>query len=281
MITAYYDANYLFKLQCKEHGTADVQAHAATVQVLYTALHARAEFTSAAFRKVREGTAMGSPLNEKEREAHENQVTVTLAEPFWMSCTEVTHRQWKAVTRRDPKRVPKVTGPSFPVEGLYWADANAFIEVLNVTSPVNGWKCALPTEAQWKYAFRAGTETPFGLGSSLNSNQANVSGIFPYGTSVEGPRSLNRSCEVQSYKPNAWGLYDMHGNVAEWCLDLWDGQSRLREGRDSKGRAGNNVVRGGFYFGFAQLCRSASRSHCPPDGIPLATGFRPVLVPKK
>ena len=142
------------------------------------------------------------------------------------------------------------------------------------------WVYTLPTEAQWEYACRAGTTTPFGVGSgtSLSSMQANFDGNFPYGGAATGPYLL-RTAVVGSYPANAWGLYDMHGNVAEWCLD-WYGPYPGGSVTDplGVGSGSQRVMRGGDLGARSAWCRSASRYSLAPSVSSYAIGFRIVLV---
>ena len=135
----------------------------------------------------------------------------------------------------------------------------------------------LPTEAQWEYACRAGTTTPFHFGDSLSSNQANFDGNYPYGAE-KGPY-LERTTPVGTYAPNAWGLYDMHGNVWEWCYD-WYGEYTAGDAADPHGpeTGSDRVVRGGAWDIYAQFCRSACRFRFDPGRRYRILGFRVAAV---
>jgi formylglycine-generating enzyme required for sulfatase activity len=174
----------------------------------------------------------------------------------------------------------------FPVENVSWEDATAYCEELNQKHLTQvpeglrwaGYRFRLPTEAQWEYACRAGTETPFSFGKELTGKQANCDGTVPYGTQEKGPY-LQRTCRVGSYGANAFGLYDMHGNVWQWCADYYDpnyytqspnkdpfnGQKTPDEGR---------VLRGGSWINFAGHCRAACRHQYDPASRNLILGFR-------
>jgi sulfatase modifying factor 1 len=207
---------------------------------------------------------MGSPLNEPGRNTDENQVSVTISQGFWMAETEVTQEQWVAVMGSNPSSF-KVS--SRPVENVSWYDAQEMVGKLNqVIRPPNGLKFALPTEAQWEYACRAGTQTAYAFGSELTRRDAN------YGS---------KQVPVKSYRPNQWGLYDMHGNVWEWCED-WKRQ-RLQGGVDPRGPSSGvyRVYRGGSWNFDAVCCRAAYRSGDEPGFRFLILGFRPALVPSK
>jgi len=139
----------------------------------------------------------------------------------------------------------------------------------------NGYR--LPTEAEWEYACRAGTTTPFHFGSQLNGRQANCNGTVPYGTDTEGP-NLEKTTPVGNYPANAWGLYDMHGNVWEWCSD-WYGEYPAGSVTDPSGPAAGSyrVFRGGSWGNDAVCCRSAYRDWHDPSIRLFILGFRVAL----
>jgi formylglycine-generating enzyme required for sulfatase activity len=170
---------------------------------------------------------MGSPDGESGRGDDENRVPKVISQGFWTGQTEVTQGQWSAVmktTPADQKRIGnsydggkglcygEVNGlsPDHPMYFVSWSDAQNFVDRLNENEPPSaGWKYALPTETQWEYACRAGTDSVFAFGVSLSSMEANFNGEFPYGNLQKGS-NLKKSCVVGSFKPNGWGLYDMH-----------------------------------------------------------------------
>ena len=227
---------------------------------------------------------MGSPTYETDREENEDQVEVTLSKPFWMEETELTQAQWQSVTGVTPERQgkkqehwePSGMGPQHPMYYVSWEDAQAWVAKMNqmVKLPA-GWIFALPTEAQWEYACRAGTQKPYAFGDSLTSSQANIGG--------EGTR------EVGGYPSNAWGLKDMHGNVAEWCFDAYG--EKLPGGTDPVGGDGiARVLRGGNWHDLGRYTRSAyrvgfkaslSEHWYSVNGYThyVGFGFRPALVP--
>jgi formylglycine-generating enzyme required for sulfatase activity/serine/threonine protein kinase len=217
---------------------------------------------------------MGSPAEEKDRSRNENQVQVRISQGFWMGQTEVRQGQWKSVMGSNPSNVK---GDNLPVEQVSWEDVQAFIVKLNQSTPLQeGWRYALPTEAQWEYACRAGTSTAFGFGKSLSSREANFDGDSPQ-------PYLGKTSAVASYKPNGWGLHDMHGNVWEWCADLhgvWIGE-RLVGGTDPVGTStgSNRVLRGGSWSSNGCNCRSAFRYWLDPGLRDIHLGFRLAVVP--
>jgi formylglycine-generating enzyme required for sulfatase activity/tRNA A-37 threonylcarbamoyl transferase component Bud32 len=221
---------------------------------------------------------MGSPKTEKWRRNDEGPVPVRITKGFWMAQTECTQGQWEALMGSNPSRFK---GATRPVEQVSWDDTRAFIAKLNqnTTLPA-GWKFALPSEAQWECACRAGTPTAFAFGASLTSQQANFNGTYPYGTSTKGP-NLQGTAPVGSYQPNGWGLYDMHGNVWEWCGD-WYAEEQFG-GVDPTGAASgaNRVERGGSWFSSAADCRAALRGSDGPSNRIDDLGFRPALVTSK
>ena len=165
---------------------------------------------------------------------------VTLTKPFYMGKYEVTQEQWESVMGKNPS---DTKGAKLPVTIVSWNDCQDFIKKLNAKTN-GGYR--LPTEAEWEYACRAGTTTAYSFGDNLTKRDANISG-----DSIK---------EVGSYKPNAFGLYDMHGNAWEWCED-WYGDYPAGAVTDPKGPATGSVLvlRGGSFFYFVSYARSSSR----------------------
>jgi formylglycine-generating enzyme required for sulfatase activity len=172
----------------------------------------------------------------------------------------------------------------FPVDSLTWDEAVLFC---NKLSALPAEKAArrfyrLPTEAEWEYACRAGakTHTPFSFGKSLSSRQANFDGTQPYGDAERGP-SLGRTAKVGSYKPNAWGLYDMHGNVWQWCSDWYARDYYTNCPRtDPPGpeKGTRRVSRGGAWYNPARYVRTGERNSNVPSTRNLGYGFRIVAA---
>ncbi len=207
---------------------------------------------------------MGSPANEPEREgytgADETQHGVTLTKGFHLGIHQVTQAQWQAVMGSNPS---KFKGDNLPVESVSWENCMPFCQALGKK---DGKTYRLPTEAEWEYACRAGTTTPFHFGDKISVNQANYNGNYTYG---KGKKRVYRGkkgvyCEkttpVGSFPANAWGLFDMHGNVWEWCAD-WFGLYPKEEINDPQGFIGGDarVLRGGSWTCYPRLCRSACR----------------------
>jgi len=228
-----------------------------------------------AFRWCPSGTfMMGSPSSEERRQNNETQHRVTLSHGFWMLETEVTQQMWESVMRNNPS---DVNGAKRPVEKVSWDDSQRFIRMLNDwgVAPA-GFKFSLPTEAQWEYACRAGTTTTFHFGNALSREQAN----FGQGGQGVPPSELQKTIEVRSYSANTWGLYDMHGNVWEWCLD-WQGDYPSGAVTDPTGvpTGDRRVIRGGGWVDPASVCRSAARQgNGSPSTRNALFGFRLALV---
>jgi sulfatase modifying factor 1 len=141
-------------------------------------------------------------------------------------------------------------------------------------------KYRLPTEAEWEYAARAMSTTPFHFGTSLDSTQANFDGNFPYGKGADGPY-IQRTCPVGRYPPNAFGLYDMHGNIHEWCSDWFDRdyyRTSPRTDPTGPARGTQRVQRGGCWRCTSRMCRAANRDFDRPAVRDLNVGFRVVLT---
>jgi uncharacterized protein (TIGR02996 family) len=220
------------------------------------------------------GFWMGSPEDEPARHPDEGpRRRVTLTRPFYLGVHPVTQAQYERALRDNPSRfragAAEVTLPAgtdtsaFPVEQVSWHDADRFCRNLGSkpTERAEGRMYRLPTEAEWEYACRAGSTTAYHFGDELPSTQANVKGDQPEGDLPPGPY-LERPCEVGQYPPNAFGLFDMHGNVFEWCRD-WHDEEYYRAGpaADPPGprKGSQRVLRGGAWFYGARIARSAYR----------------------
>ena len=199
--------------------------------------------------------------------------------PFFMGVYEVTQEEYQNVMNTNPSffssnygrpaQVAWMDTRRFPVDNVSWNDANAFCKNLSELPGEKFGRRAyrLPTEAEWEYACRAGTNTPFHYGNSLSSTQANFNGNHPYGGSPKGPY-LNRTCPVGSYLPNAFGLYDMHGNVLEWCDDLFDSHPLGFPVGSAR------AFRGGSWDSDGNNCISTTRYGLEPEYRNVNLGFR-------
>ena len=219
---------------------------------------------------------MGSPENEPGRDSDEIQHKVTLTKGFYMQTTEVTQGQWKAVMGNNPSSF-KDCGDDCPVENVSWEDAQEFIKKL---SRKEGKEYRLPTEAEWEYAARAGTTTPFHTGRCLSTDQANYDGNYPPEGCAEG-KYREKTVPAGSFSPNAYGLYDMHGNVWEWCQD-WYGDYPAGSVTNPEGSSTGSyrVFRGGGWYRYAVNCRSAYRGYDSPGYRSSDLGFRLALSPQ-
>jgi formylglycine-generating enzyme required for sulfatase activity len=232
---------------------------------------------------------MGSPANEPEREDDEVQHQVTVR-AFYMGKYEVTQKEYEEVMGTNPS---DFKGPNLPVENVSWFDA---VEYCNKRSQKEGLTPAyaisgagdnravtwnrnangyrLPTEAEWEYACRAGTTTPFSTGNNITTDQANYDGNYPYNNNAKGT-FREKTTPVGSFAPNPWGLYDMHGNVWEWCWD-WYGDYSSGAQTNPVGAASGSarVVRGGGWCYVAFGARSAFRNYSYPFERYYDYGFR-------
>jgi formylglycine-generating enzyme required for sulfatase activity len=237
---------------------------------------------------------MGSPKSEAERGEDEAQHEVEISRPYHMGAFLVTQEEYAKVMgkngswfSRNGSSRQKVQGMDtgrFPVDNVSWRDAQQFCERLSELDRKDGKARTyrLPTEAEWEYAGReAGkASTPFHFGASLGSAQANFDGRFPYGGADRGPY-LARPCPVGSYRPNALGLYDVHGNLWQWCRD-WYGKDyyKTSPAKDPQGpeRGTTRVLRGGCWCYNGRECRSAYRGNEAPSFQDGTIGFRVVCV---
>jgi uncharacterized protein (TIGR02996 family) len=239
---------------------------------------------------------MGSPAGENllgGEAAHE----VELTRPFYLGVFPVTQGQWLGVMGDNPshfcatgggrEEVEGLDTGDFPVEQVSWEEAQAFLAKLAARpdEKEKGWHYRLPSEAEWEYACRGGasSSTPFCFGKSLSSTQANFNGEDPYGGGEKGP-NLGRACPAGSYRPNAFGLYDMHGNVFEWCEDLYAwGSYANSPAQDPLGpsNGSDRVFRGGSWGSNDWYCRAAVRGGCAPSYQDDGLGFRLAAVPRE
>jgi formylglycine-generating enzyme required for sulfatase activity len=227
---------------------------------------------------------MGSPASEPDRHSDEGpQTVVTLSRGFFLGKYEVTQREYLDVMGTNPSYF---TGDlDRPVEQVTWYEAVEYCNRLTARERAAGrlpagYEYRLPTEAQWEYACRAGTTTATAFGDSLSSTQANFDGNYPYNGGARGPY-LGRTTKVGSYSPNAWGLYDMHGNVWEWCADWYSVSYPGGRVTDPRGPTLGSlrVCRGSSWFAHGRYCRSAYRYGSLPSYWDRNQGFRVALVP--
>lgn len=255
------------------------------------------------FRWIMPGTfMMGSPKEYADRYNDEDHHEVSIQEGFWLSDTPVTQAFWQSVNGDNPSQLK---GSELPVETVSWDEAQAFIEKLNQLHP--DLTARLPWEAEWEYACRAGTTTAFSFGDEIDASTANYRGVWTvkdvdsYKNDKEwGSDALKKTSLIKNYPANPWGLYDMHGNIWEWCQDKWQenlgtnpvlfsassavvdekedqvskvGQSR--EGSDEE--QGLRVLRGGSWLDFGMHCRSACRIGFARGNRGDSLGFRLAL----
>lgn len=218
---------------------------------------------------------MGSPEYEPGRNSNEIQHEVTLSNGFYMQTTPVTQQQWKSIMGTNPSGFSQKSD-DHPVENVSWYDCQQFIKILN---SMGKHTYRLPTEAEWEYACRAGSPHPCAEGEIIelfcgHDHNLNTMGWYC-------GNSSRKTQPVAKKSPNAWGLYDMHGNVLEWCQD-WYAEYTSAPQKDLTGsvKCHGRVIRGGSWFANAKSCRSASRFYWPPSSKSDFIGFRLVKEEK-
>jgi len=248
---------------------------------------------------------MGEKKTESRRDASE--VGVTLTRGFWIGAYEVTQEEYEEIMDANPSayspmnlarsKNPHLDVSRFPVSGVSWINAMEFCRKFTAQERARGrlpgtWQFTLPTEAQWEFACRAGTRTQTAFGDVLAGDVANIDGTFPLGDAPHKP-PRRMPTAVGTFWSNNWGLYDMHGNAAEWCLDqshpvLLGGMDPvrnegmrfhvMRNGVPKDTNVTMHVIRGGNWFSPGDKCRSASRSFAHTEVGHTTTGFRVVAV---
>lgn len=210
---------------------------------------------------------MGSPKEEKDRKANEAQHKVTLTKGYYMGVHFVTQEQWEELMGNNPSGFRRGE-KNLPIDTVSWEDCQGFIKKLRERDKK---LYRLPSEAEWEYSCRAGTKTPFHFGETISTNQANYNGA-----GFDGMKGLARrkTTPVGGFPANAWGLYDMHGNLWQWCQD-WYGDYPQKDVVDPKGpeKGKLHVLRGGSWFEPPEFCRSAIRNTIDP-GRNFYVGFR-------
>ena len=213
---------------------------------------------------------------------------VEIAKDFYLGVYPVTQEQWQTIMGTNPSyfsrigngedRVKSISDADlkqFPVETVSWKDVQEFIQRLNTQESSSEWVYRLPTEAEWEFACRGGLSSPQDCSfdfyfdqptNNLSSTRANFNGNYPVGSAAKGP-FLQRPAKVGSYKPNRLGIYDMHGNVWEWCQDILPEDLQY-------------MIRGGSWLSHGEFCTAAYRSWFGPAECRRHVGFRFLAVPK-
>ncbi len=209
---------------------------------------------------------------------------VTLDRAFYLSIHEVPQGSFEAVNapnedkakpaknKQKPVDYPEgFIGATLPAMSISWNDADKFCKTLNALAAEKGREYSLPTEAQWEYACRAGTTTPFSFGETISTDQANYHGNHTYGDGRKGEYRA-KPVPVGTFPPNTWGLHEMHGNVSEWCADHYGNYDDTDAEKKKSAEAGARVLRGGSWRSYPGACRSACR--LMERGASFNVGFR-------
>lgn len=250
------------------------------------------------FRWIPPGSFMMGPKGRSDD--RETQRKVTFEEGFWLGDFPVTQGLYQAIMGENPSHFKnKSESESLPVEKVSWHDAQKFITALNELHPeLNTY---LPLETQWEYACRAGTTTPFWFGDQIDLEKVNYDGNWEWGEKTDGDNpegALEQANQQGNYPANPWGLFDMHGNIFEWCLELWQDkhnempviislaevlpkqiEQSLQLAQDDKQQA--FPLRGGSWYDFGQFCRSANRRGFRAVNRSHYVGFRLSIGPEQ
>ncbi|NEN89208.1 MAG: SUMF1/EgtB/PvdO family nonheme iron enzyme [Okeania sp. SIO3H1] len=214
---------------------------------------------------------MGSPENEEGRRDNESPQHEVTLQPFYMSKYSITQNQYQAIMGKNPS---SFKGGNCPVEKVSWYNAVEFCQKL---SQKMGKTYTLPSESQWEYACRAGTTTPFYFGETITSELVNYDGNYTYSKAPKG-KYRQKTTDVGIFPPNAFGLYDMHGNIWEWCQDVWhqnyEGAPTDGSAWESEGESYMRLLRGGCWNDYSRTCRSARRSSRNTVNRSIIRGFR-------
>ena len=211
---------------------------------------------------------MGSPKSEDDRSDDEGPQHKVCLDGFWMGKYEVTQAQWETIIKNNPSRFK---GADRPVERVSWNTAQAFLKKLNAAVETHGrasLQFRLPSEAEWEYAARAGTQTAYSFGDDPNQ----LGDYAWYGANFGG-----KTHPVGQKQPNAFGLYDMHGNVWEWCQDWYNMRyyaNSPMENPQGPSSGASRLLRGGSFNRHATRCRSADRDYDTPDSHYYSFGVR-------
>jgi len=208
---------------------------------------------------------VGTPAGESDRDGDEFEREVEV-DAFLLGETEVTVAQWRRVMGAEP---PNPAGSDeLPAGGVTWHEAKEFVARLNASGS-RGWR--LPTEEEWEHACRAGTTTPFSFGATITTDQVNYDGRRPYGEASAG-EYRDGAVPVKSFPPNAFGLYEMHGNLFEWCEEVYVFDPSAPPPTLEPGTS--RVIRGGAFSSRGKECRSGYRDGYPPHSTGAKYGFR-------
>ena len=239
-------------------------------------VHITDPITGMSFIRVKAGTfMMGSPVKDFDRFNNETLHKVILTKDYYLGKYEVTQREWEVIMGKNPSYFKKC-GKNCPIDNVSWNRVQEFIRRLNEKSRAIGLRGGyrLPTEAEWEYAARAGTKTPFSFGENINTSQVNYNGHEPYNGGEKGEYRV-KTVGVFGLQGNAWGFHEMHGNVWEWVSDVYvDYPENSVTDPNVQSGGTRRVSRGGSWDDYAGYCRSAVRGRLKPNSSDNDLGFR-------